>query len=51
MEDQQPTKKHVLNAISFENDTTIKIELNRPPANMSKRMLARYVFNQLKNLN
>lgn len=46
--DQQ--KSNILNSIEFENETKITIELNRP-ANMSNRMLARYIFKQLQHLN
>ncbi|MCG9971002.1 hypothetical protein [Christiangramia crocea] len=50
MQTSDQPKSNILNSIEFENETTVKIELNRP-ANMSKRMLARYIFKKLQHLN
>ena len=47
---KQTEEPHVLKSLQFENELTVKIELNRRPEKMSNRMLARYIFNQLRNI-
>lgn len=44
------TEPHPIHSLSFESETVLKIELNRRPEKMSNRMLARYIFNQLRNI-
>lgn len=46
---QPQAEPHVINSLSFESKTVLKIELNRP-SKMSNRKFARLVFEKLRNI-
>lgn len=49
MQETRNQKNHVINSLKIVDDTTIKIQFNRPPSK-KKMQLARYIFKKLQYL-